>query len=392
MSNREPKHLQERSPFNPDWRGCPGRRNLTTSHSCAACQGARGFTLIELLVAMAVVALIVVLLGQAITSSASLWTRTRDRANTFQEAREGFSRMRETLGGAVSDARLEFVDASGRPRDVNDRNFLPTGVARNSALHFVSGPASEIVPGGTAERTPGQAVFLQAALGLTSGNYGVSLEGALNATGFWVEYSDLSASLPPFLRSSAAAGPRFRLMQWIQPSEELAVYSSTGGDWDWFQSALPSSPGSAPGPRVLAEDIFALIVLPKVSQEDEAVLGGAISPDFRYDSRAWEQSGPYVGGSLGGTSRAAVQRNQLPPLIEIVAFGIERTEADRLYAAAGDTPPADLAIPSGLFTDASRLDADIATFEQALLAKTPPVRPRIFRATIPINSAIWQNP
>lgn len=364
--------------------------------------GRPAFTLVELLIAIAVVSVLVVLIAQVVNSALTTWQNSRERVNATQEARNGFDRLRATLAKAAFDTRFEYVDSSGNPRDPTDPNFIPTGLARNADLHFVSGPAATLIPGGGATSTPGQAVFFQAPLGVVSDPTLNPLSNLLNPTGFHVEFSDLSSSLPGFLQNTTRQQSRFRLMQWVHPSDQSDVYEvtrpdSTRGALDWFQDFLPTSPGSAPpsgpAPRVLAEDVFALFILPKVSPSDETTLGGPVSPDFSYDSRAWKNNPLGITGSLGGIDRTEATRNQLPPYIEVAAFALERSQADRLYRAAGGSPPPQLAVPTDLFNNSSSFDADIKEFERRLIEENdPPIRARVFRATIPVQAAKWSNP
>ncbi len=366
------------------------------------------FTLVELLVAMTVVAILGALIFQVISLATQTWSTSRDRISSFQDARVTFQRLQATLSKAVLNSRLDYVDAAGDPRAVGGLNFIPTGVARSSDLHFVSGPASELVPGGGVASTPGHAVFFQAPLGVTDDPNFSRGQELLNSTGFFVEFGEDQSPLPSFVSDLAGSNlHRFRLKQWVQPAEDNTIYASTGSAapaayFSWFQSALPSAAGEAPPAgaipaRTLAEDVFALLMVPTTSPEDATTMGGEISSDFRFDSRAWTNLGGMpISGSLSSSDgnlvpRATLMRNQLPPLVKVALFALERRDADRLQRLHGQTAPPELAIPSDLFTDAANFDDDVLEFEQRLLAQSPPIRARIFRTTIPISAAQWIN-
>jgi len=367
-----------------------------------------GFTLIELLVAMAVVALLGALLFQVLSMSAETWKSFRNRVSTSQDARLAFQRLQGTLSRAVLNSRLDYANAAGNPRTVGDVNFIPTQVARTSQLQFVSGPASELLPGGSSTMSPGSAVFFQAPMGFTDDPDFSRGQELLNSTGFFVEFGADRSKLPAFL--SALPGGmknRFRLKQWVQPAEKNTIYTSTAstapGDYfAWFQNSLPSAvggaaPSGAIPARTLAEDIFAFIALPSTSPAAETAMGGPISSDYRYDSREWAGiGGMTIAGNLknqdgASVARSSLMRNQLPPFVKIAAFALERPDADRLERQHGTTPPPDLAVPADLFVEATKFDDDVLEFERRLLQNTPPIRARVFRTTVPISSALWSN-
>ncbi len=363
----------------------------------------RAFTLVELLVATAVVGLLSLLISQVISLSLRTWNASRDRVGAFQDARTAFGKMQATLGRAVLNSRLEYADAGGQFRSFADGNFTATQVLRASDLHFVSGPAADLLPAGTRTTTPGNAIFFQAPLGFTDNSSFAGARELLNSTGFFVEFGPDPSKLPAFLQGlPGRGGARFRLKQWVQPAERNRIYTSTSATdsssfYDWFRGSLPSSPGgSTPAGewpvRILAEDVFALFFVPAVSPSDEEALGGPISRDYQYDSRAWQNRGGLpVLGQLKGRDRHQIMRNQLPPMVKVAALVLERRDADRLQNLHGENPPPEVAIPSDLFQDSTKLDADLAEFENRLLSLDPPIRPRIFRANIPLQAAKWSN-
>ena len=357
---------------------------------------ASAFSLLELLLAMAVVAIIGILVAQAISYATTLWRASRDRVSALQDSRLSLSRIESALSRAVLNTRLDYADSSGNPRVFGSANFIPTQVLRASDLHFVSGPAAELLPVGAAATTPGHAVFFQAPLGITDNSSFSQAGDLLNSAGFFVEFGE-DSSLPAFLRGLPGWNShRYRLKEWIQPAEDNAINASANRTYDWFQDYLPATPGGSPPAgsapaRTLAEDVFALFLLPSAPPTDETA-AGPVSSTYRYDSKAWQGgSGLAISGNWNGSPRTAVMRNQLPAFVKLAAFSLERSDAERLQRLHGNTPPTELAVPTDLFTDAANFEADILEFERRLLAMSPPIRPRIFRTTIPLKSAKWTN-
>jgi len=375
-----------------------------------------GFTLVELMVAIAVAALLLVLLLQLTDSLGTTLTRSKEQLVAFQSARAGFDRMVRTLKRATLNTSWEYVDAAGNPRTATNRNnFVPDSFARSSSLHFISGPASVMIPGGGTDRTPGQAIFFQAPLGHTASasSYG-SLNQALNAVGFWVQYSDDSAEWPSFVSDLFGDNrSKYQLVEWIQPLEEFDVYNETSRTtWSdaWFQPFLPSLspsgastvPANGTAANPIGENIVALFVIPKLSPPDEVAVAGSsgftegalLAPNYVYDSRAWVTGGTPPSGltveggeGLSEQDRRDLMANQLPPLVEIVMVAVSGKDTDRLSSneltATIDT--------SGLFEEnaagVAAFEQDLQEYLQNLTANN--IDYRVFRDTIGIPGAKW---
>ena len=107
----------------------------------------------------------------------------------------------------------------------------------------------------------------------------------------------------------------------------------------WFLS-----PGMLSTPRpthVLAENILTLILLPKLSKQDEdwrVKNAGAnavmLSPQYVYDSTSPQAPAPYPilnPGANGGADPGGIcPKNQLPPVIEVTMIAIDERSAERL--------------------------------------------------------------
>jgi len=400
----------------------------------------RGFTLIEIMVATVIMVILMGIIFQLTASMAEIWRSTAGKISAFQGSRSGFDALSRSLEQATLMTYFDYVDAQvpPQPRASSNESFKPTRYARASELHFLCGPAYEpagpsrsLISGATANNVQGHAIFYQAALGLVSdtSEFG-GLGELLNSVGFYVEYTDDKPVWPSFIQSMMGSTPRFRfrLMQWVQPSERFSVYRSSrpnGSDFlydrSWFKDFLPE-PGSSSitslqtRSRMIAEDVIAVFFRPRLSDQDEDQLdgapnnsatGGRLAPTYRYDSRLWEKEFASAGGdptllsaTFGPSSIALVDlmRNQLPPLIDVVMISIDPKEADRLCRQS--EIPEELRIPSNTFhlrTEANAADflfnpdvsgqSDIEKYEAQLSAAR--VNYRVFRATLNVKGAKW---
>ena len=136
--------------------------------------GRRGVTLLELLISMVVVALLMVLTMQIVSSISSLWIRMSGRVESFAAARAGFDAMTRSVEQATLKSYFAYADASGNPVPlINpssnlgglDRSKIPTKYLRASDLHFLVEESSDILAGASSSSTPGYAIFFQAPLG-----------------------------------------------------------------------------------------------------------------------------------------------------------------------------------------------------------------------------------
>lgn len=385
----------------------------------------RGFTLIEIMVATVIMVILMGIIFQLTASMADIWRSTAGKIGAFQGARAGFDAMARALEQATLMTYLDYVDNQNppQPRDPTNPAWTPHTYARASELHFVSGPVQELVPGANAGNTQGHAVFFQAPLGVVkdTANLG-QLNELLNAVGFYVEYTDDKSIWPDFIQAIIGSTPRyrFRLMQWIQPSEDFAVYSSTmpaGSTYNyspnWFKNSMPNVGASSVSagqtrPRMIAENVIALFIRPRLAENDEDVLddgalngsatGGKLAPTYRYDSRSWT-AGYVPNGSVnlrtanfGSSSKRLVDlmRNQVPPLVDVVMVAIDPKAAERLGQET--SIPSDLRVPAGRFELSANLfapqgNSDLDAYEQQL--QDANISYRVFRSTLTMKGAKW---
>ena len=321
----------------------------------------RAFTLLELLVSTALLIILVGITVGIISATQGVWRRASAQVEQFRAARQAF----ESVATHIAQATLNpywtvTLDAQGQPLRYE----------RASELRFRLGTASVLVPGAA---EGGSAVFFQSPTGFFSDGSGY-LGAALNTWGYFVEYGSDKSYRPAFL--DAAGVPeryRFRLVEFLDPSDRLAVFTYTSGNssytgTDWFSAPL----GTAGSKRILADNVIALVVLPKLSSLDDPT-GFALAPEMNYDS----------------TTRLATPalnpRNQLPPVLEIAAVVVSDRSAARI--AWGSSPP-DLGVSlSSLFGKAELMESDLEKLRDALLSKG--LDARIFRQSVPLPSARW---
>lgn len=316
----------------------------------------RAFTLIETLVAAVLLAIVIFLLASIGSRTASIWRRADSQVNSFQSARFAFERMTRSISQASLNPYWDYLDASSNRRTPeNASSFVPASYGRCSDQHFTI----------TNTPTP-HACFFQAPLGQASGTNLTSLGNLLNAVGYFVEFNDDAdaATLSPRPAGLLPGSRwRYRLMELLQPSEELGVYNSTGGSW------ITQALGSGRQARPIAENVILLLFL---ARDEEGNPLSVSENSYVYDSR--DRNSPNLW-------------NQLPPQVEIILVVIDEASAARLAASHGSTPP-DLVDPD-YFIRPDRLTEDIEKLRRDL--SDHPARPefRILRNTVRLESAKW---
>jgi uncharacterized protein (TIGR02599 family) len=254
----------------------------------------------------------------------------------------------------------DYFDFQGRtPREPGFTMAHHYG--RQSDLHFVAGKA--LVPGQVTH-----AAFFQTPGGYDTAVKYQGMDNLLNACGFYITH-DRDRLRPVFLDDGTIPNPpanqvRYRLMQFYQPSQDLGVYSFTGGN-DWFAQPLASR---QPPVRQLAENVIALVILPRASKREA---GDGLSPKYEYDSRPALPS-----------ATQPVTENQLPPLVEVVLVSIDESSALRL----GEQP---LALLDRLFQESAQLDSDLAALETELNRQR--LTYRVFRTVVPLRNSKWSS-
>jgi len=309
---------------------------------------------------------LLLILLSLVQSTTDVWQRTSGRAKSFASARAAFESISSTVAAATLNTYLDYFDASRRtrPDPSVDKSgalaFNPAVYGRQSDLHFVTG--NNLV-----NNQLGGAVFFTVPFDWETGAVNRGTGGQLNGVGFFVRYGP-DPGLPSFISSNPS---RFRLFQFLQPTQNLKVMNGNFPGNGWFSADVDATPPRFCYP--LAENVVAFAVLPKLSdREDEDP--SALTEDYFYDTRvSW----------AGGSQPASM--HQLPPVVRVVMVVLDETSALRLQ----DSPTApDLGFdPQGVFQDPERLEDDLQTISNALTNQN--LNFRIFRADIPIRGARW---
>ena len=357
--------------------------------------GSPGFTLIEVMLSTVIISLILLVLVSITSQTSATWRYTTGKIEQFREARAAF----ETITTKVSQATLNTYWDYGY-----DSSGLPTRYERRSELRFNAGPADALIgSSGTGTRAT-HAVFFHAPIGLVGNDQYHGLEGLLNVWGYYVELNSDSASRPPFLPVSVPLRYRFRLMEFMQPSENLSTYGYTSGvsggvpaasayqGREWFKDAVNASPSPS---RPVAENIIALIITPRLSKRDEQeVKSGTteidlspLAPKYAYDSALTMNDGQTASDARTNP------KNQLPPVLQITLVAIDEISASRLKL--GPTS-GDVFKLNAKFTDTKKYTTDLVvkpgaaadtSLENTLIDKK--VNYRIFTTNVPIRAAKW---
>jgi uncharacterized protein (TIGR02599 family) len=408
------------------------------------------FTLVELMVSTAILGLLLIVLVQMTNQTTKTWRYTTGKIEQFREARTAFETMTRRIGQATLNTYWDYQYAPGDTAKAN-----PLAYGRQSDLFFVSGgmqhatgtTSTGAVPSlmpGTVPIRPTHGIFFQAPLGyvvssstISSANGNLStndyqelhgLDNLLNTWGYYVEVNDdaQTGQRPPIFTNpnSPPLRVRSRLMELMQPSNQLTVYNDTlpyilspsanaalGVKFDWFTQAIQAGPSTATsvgGFHVLAENVIALIILPKLSKQDlqdpqnQTVLGSvpdaALAPNYYYNS--------------AGTGQATItpllnSKNQLPPVVQVTMVAVDESSISRLMSGAdvstSETQAQQLMATLGItggtrFVDATKYESDLLMnptvgaadkkcLEQVLIDNK--IIYRIFTTNVSIRAAKW---
>ncbi len=347
----------------------------------------KGFTLVEMLIATSLIVLLLLFLVAMTDSTAKTWKYASSKTEQFQEARIAFDAMTRRLSEATLNTYW----------DMEKQNNAPSRYIRKSELRFISGPMNTLVQGSS--KYPTHGIFFQAPTGFVedSVNKG-ALSNLLNTSGFFLEISNTDPNLPDFLKSEPGElNPvvptrlRSRLMELREPSEKLSVYRNPT-DRTWFTTTLTSA---NPPVRRLADNVVALVLLPKLTPQDELARvtknpGAApLVKDYVYDSTAADPD-PDIN-----------PKNQLPPVVQVTMVAIDEVSAARL--AANNREVADLRGAlgvDGFFADSTKLadqadgtPGDLTNFQTKLngLKKAGDLKltHRVFTTNVSIRGAKW---
>jgi uncharacterized protein (TIGR02599 family) len=331
------------------------------------------FTLVEVLVSSAIVVVMVGFLLTVTDQTARIWTSTAAKVEQFREARSGFERVTTRLAQATLNTYWDYDSATA-----------PTRYERRSELRFVADSATSLLgTSGTTTRIT-HAVFFNAPMGFTATDADRGLANALNALGYFVEFGDDTAQRPAFITTDML-GPRwrFRLMEFAQPTEKFSLYQFTNGNpgaktTAWFTADVNST-AAAGMKRVVAENVIAFIITPRLAKAEELPLQSnpthsPLAPAYSYDSTN-TNANPLLN-----------PRNQLPPVVQLTMVAIDDRSAEKLGLDSTKSDVFEI-VKSKLFTNTANFTDDLATLEATLAQKK--VRYRIFTTNVHIRAAKW---
>jgi len=333
-------------------------------------KGNIAFTLLELLVSLVILVILTSLVFSITGGVGRMWKETSGALGEWRAARAAFETMNRRISQATLNTTWAYFD--GPNGTGNLTTTTPVSYGRYSDLQFVCGNSAEILD--SVPNTVTQAIFFQAPLGETR-NAGLrGLPQLLNACGFYVQFNDDVAFRPAGgIFQNIEHKYRFRLMELLQPSEDLSVYANNSAtDFQWFKN--PIANGVA---RPLAENIIALCILPKFSKFDTSV-GSILAPNFYYNSRI---AYSFKDGSFKGNTL-----HQLPPLLQIIMVALDENSAKRLSSEFGTSMPSSL-FDNVSFKNADDCNKDLAQLEKNLINKK--LRYRIFSSVVSIRGAKW---
>ncbi len=402
----------------------------------------------------AVIAGLMYFLISTIDQTQKVWVRTNEKITEFQSARSAFESMTRRLSQATLNTywRAHDTDISTAKAAFKFR--------RQSELQLISGPAARFF-GATpqlsnlssplAQAYPTHAVFFQAPIGYTEESKTVgaatlqtyrNLDSLLATCGYFIEFGS-EPNLPAFISTLSPSLPdryRFRLMEMTIPSEHLTIFQRPkdelgyvdprvfdesnnyyGGMVDtgrnpikswvrplwmkeaFLREAIPSSSGKSrfSYAHVRAENIIALVILPKLAEKDRVVPGTKtydpaqleLAPYYEFDSWRILSGGTVTDTSVtpSRTLDNTARDNLLPPIIQVTMVAVDEKAMARIAGQIG-SDPSKLAWTDGLFTKATLVKdyaTDIQTLEQRLIDDKSKPNYRIFTADIVLRGSKW---
>ena len=386
------------------------------------------------MVSIAVLTVLLVILFKVTDGTQRIWQSTNSRIEEFRNARTGFETMTRRLSQATLNTYWGYYPNS----------TAPTSYTRQSELRYVNGSMSVFTPvaTGTTSYRPTHGVFFQAPLGFVADDSGAGntattnyagLENLLNTFGYYVEFGSDNNLRPSFINALSNPPPlryRFRLMELMESSQDLTLYKYTSGiglftgtnstslNCTVYESATSPCPATTSGTttglewftapiaagrsQVLAENIIAVVILPKLSPQDEqsaitsgsltGQLGTNLAPGYGYDTTAHN------------ANSIIDSKSQLPPVVQITMVAVDEASYSRAQGSGTSAPTDTLGNSNlGLGTlfqtgTASTVGSltnsavagyakDLQTLTNTLLSKH--INYRVFSTDVVIKGAKW---
>jgi|GEM_PF-3421422 len=314
----------------------------------------QGWTVVEVLVSTSILTLLIVAMAEALNTTQRSWRVSRSAAAMQQTVDSATRTLSRQMSQATLQSRSSF--------DPTLNQLVPA-----SDLHFVCGPAAELLP--ALPGVCGDAVFFQhpAAEG--------SLQRALQACGFFVQYGGDEAWRPS-LPSPVPTKRRFRLLQFHQPASSLTLFQPAGADggpprlaqftsrtdlYQWYAQPISAAPAYRTSVSLVAENVVAMI------------LQTSPSAQRCYDSRRyqWEPA----------STDAALSRHHLPDAIDLTLVMTDEASWSRLAPAQADALAAELmSFIKGQSWQPATLQTSLTALQQLL--QSSHLNPRISVVTV----------
>ncbi len=316
-----------------------------------------GFTLVELLVAVAVFALLLGIIAAATQATSLTVRRASSKLSTYATARAAFNTLNEKLAQATLNTYMDYYDSAGNLcTQATAASFIPATYGRVSNLQF-------LVQQNSASGC-GQEIYFQCPDAYSHDASYQSTRGLLNACGYYVQYGNNADFRPSLI---AASKWRYRLMQAIEPTEQLQVYANGSANIDkaktWTGNIADTGSGQSPATDALplADNVIALVIWPRLPTGQDAA-GTQLAPNYLYDS----QLSP---GKFSGTpATQPLWADQLPPIVQVTMVVIDEASAIRLDTKSSTPPPLINNALQGKFSDVNKYSADLAALESSLAA------------------------
>ena len=373
--------------------------------------------MIELLVSTAVLSMLLIIVFQMLKGMQASWKRTRQDVGEFREARLGFEEISRRVSQATLNTYFSYRYDVQTVKGIQLR--MGREIIPQSELHFVCGHVEDLGITQKNSRQIGQrythGIFFQAPFGFCIDEHQTlkdqlqyeKMNGLMNAWGYYVEFNTDELDRPQFLthlENSPKPRPRYRLMEFRQPTEYMQIYKLNLRDmesgaskekvYEWFTQGLYSvnsdwntsledrdTEGFFRTTRVVAENIVGMILHPREADEKRETEKDELAPDYHFCSRRFQW-----GGSGSAASRT---RHQLPPVIDVTFIAVDETSFNSFVARDGIKSAEDdpQLVDKELFKRARDFRKDLRTVEDRLKEKK--LDYRIFNTSLRIRESKW---
>lgn len=392
---------------------------------CSVCdtnlrrRNANAFTLIELLVSMTFLVILMLVVTEVVGLVQRTWVRTNSRVSQFREARQAFDLITNTLSQATLNTYWNTTMTQIGSDALGQAISAPKSYQRQSELHFICGPTSQVLAAATGNNYPGHAVFFQAPLGVVSlvpANGSMvntaNMVNLLCGRGYFVEWGSDASFRPAFLNqapytSVVPVHNRMRLMEYSPTAEMNDIYSASYRTdptkiKNWYQDATVgalakevqnANETSATRffTRPVAENVLALVISPQL---ENTGLNGIVSasaysiaPNYLYDS----STVGIVTNNPQGT------QHLLPPLLRVTMIVLDDRSAEFLASPSNSAVQGQVLQGfSGLFQSAASYTSDLegtpdspGKLKTLLLAAK--LNYRVYTTTIALKQGRWSS-